>query len=96
MVMFVSINALKIYSLQPLKARAQHRKQPSVRSNKYCNHSILRQRNYLQQNETCTFIFIDVTRNSERRAVYLEQITSNFNNVANITINSDIITLQKK
>ena len=35
-------------------------------------------------------------KESERRAAYTEHSTANFNNVANITVNSDIITSQKK
>ena len=53
MVMFVYMNAVKNYAIEPSNVREQHMKQPSFIQKKYWSRSILRERNYVQQTYSC-------------------------------------------
>ena len=53
----------------------------------------MRQSHYVQQTKTCE-TYIDTVE--KEHTTYPEHNTSHFENVSNITINSDSVTLQKK
>ena len=65
MFIFVFMNVVKKYVLQPPNAHAQHSKQPSVRSNKCWSCSIMIQRDYVTWTDNCELILIDVIRNQK-------------------------------
>ena len=66
MIIFVSMNVVKYYVLQPQNAYVNYRKQPSVIYKKYWSNFILRQNNYVQQTNTCKLVFIVLRSNRQR------------------------------
>ena len=82
--MFEHMNTEKTYYIQHMNAREQHKIWPPVRQNKCWIHSILRQRDYVQQTEKWKLILA-----KKEREAYPEHNTLNIEKVANITVDSD-------
>ena len=66
MVIFVSMNGVNNFVLQPSNVCAHHMKRTPVRQKIYLSHSILRERNYVQQIRTCELILIVLIRRVHR------------------------------
>ena len=92
MVIFVSMNEVKNSALQPSNACVQHRK--NHQSDKINGGAFNSERKKLGTGNQDLRTYIDNVKKD--CTAYLEQNTLHFENVANITVNSDSITPHEK